>query len=115
MYSTNAPEIVNGIVVPTTNVATTTMAAMVISGVSRTRNALLNGNYVDYDWDFGYTCHQLGSGEIVIGLGSLTNLQIFIFYIYIFDYYVFFSISSLSIIRTTLSSWFNAFTIVGLR
>lgn len=74
MFSTNVPRVVNGIVAPTANVATTTMAALVMSGVSRTRNALLNGNYVDYDWDFGYTCHQLAGGEIVVCLGKLETI-----------------------------------------
>ena len=36
----------------------------------RTRNALLNGNTLNYDWDNGYTCHQLGSGSILVQLGQ---------------------------------------------
>lgn len=38
---------------------------------SRSRNALLNGDTKHYDWDSGYTCHQLGSGAILIQLGNL--------------------------------------------
>ena len=36
------------------------MSAFVIEGVSRTRNSLINGDVKNYDWDSGYTCHQLG-------------------------------------------------------
>ena len=56
--------------VPTENVASVAASATVIEGVSRSRNALLNGNIRDYDWDSGYTCHQLGSGSIVIQLAQ---------------------------------------------
>lgn len=38
---------------------------------SRSRNTLLNGDTKHYDWDSGYTCHQLGSGSILIQLGEL--------------------------------------------
>lgn len=44
--------------------------ASVIEGVSRTRNALLNGNLENYDWNSGYTCHQLGSGAIMVQLAQ---------------------------------------------
>ena len=53
----------NGILVPTENVATVENWATVTEGVSRSRNALINGLMNEYDWDSGYTCHQLGSGE----------------------------------------------------
>lgn len=52
--------------VPTENIASIANNATVLEGVSRSRNDLLNGNTRDYDWDSGYTCHQLGSGSIVI-------------------------------------------------
>lgn len=55
---------------PSENVATTASCASVIEGVSRSRNALLNGDTRNYDWDSGYTCHQLGSGAIVIQLAQ---------------------------------------------
>jgi len=42
----------------------------VIEGVSRSRHALLNGDTDKYDWDHGYTCHQLGSGSVVVQLGQ---------------------------------------------
>lgn len=45
-------------------------SACVIEGVSRSRNALLNGETSNYDWDSGYTCHQLGSGSILVQLGQ---------------------------------------------
>ena len=54
--------------VPTENVALPSLGASVIEGVSRSRNALLNGEIRIYDWNIGYTCHQLGSGAIVVQL-----------------------------------------------
>lgn len=56
--------------VPAENVATVAACASVVEGVSRSRNALLNGDTRNYDWDSGYTCHQLGSGAIVIQLAQ---------------------------------------------
>ena len=56
--------------VPDENVASISTSATVLEGVSRSRNALLNGNIRDYDWDSGYTCHQLGSGYIIIQLAQ---------------------------------------------
>ena len=50
--------------------ASISSSATVLEGVSRSRNALLNGNTRDYDWDSGYTCHQLGSGSIVVQLAQ---------------------------------------------
>lgn len=70
MY-TNTPFLLeNGLVVPKRNVATNTGSATVVEGVSRSRNALLDGNTKKYDWDSGYTCHQLGSGSIIVQLGQ---------------------------------------------
>lgn len=60
----------NGLLVPKENVATVQACASVVEGVSRCRNALLNGDTSHYDWDSGYTCHQLGSGAIVIQLAQ---------------------------------------------
>lgn len=57
-------------VVPSENVANISASATVLEGVSRSRNALLNGNTRDYDWESGYTCHQLGSGCIVVQLAQ---------------------------------------------
>lgn len=57
-----------GILVPKENVATVENWATVTEGVSRSRNALINGVMNEYDWDSGYTCHQLGSGAIVVQL-----------------------------------------------
>ena len=56
--------------VPKENVATIQAKACVIEGVSRSRNALINGDTKNYDWDSGYTCHQLGSGAIVVQLAQ---------------------------------------------
>ncbi len=55
---------------PVENVATISRSACVIEGVCRSRNALLNGDTNNYDWDSGYTCHQLGSGAIIVQLGQ---------------------------------------------
>ncbi|XP_077997835.1 BTB/POZ domain-containing protein 9-like [Glandiceps talaboti] len=60
----------SGILEPNENVATIRASACVIEGVSRSRNALLNGDTKNYDWDSGYTCHQLGSGAIVVQLAQ---------------------------------------------
>ncbi|XP_067835697.1 BTB/POZ domain-containing protein 9-like, partial [Heptranchias perlo] len=68
---TNKPFLLDaGLLVPTENVATVGASATVTEGVSRSRNALLNGDTKNYDWDSGYTCHQLGSGAIVIQLAQ---------------------------------------------
>ena len=56
--------------VPNYNVASIEHSACVLEGVSRSRNALINGDYKNYDWDSGYTCHQLGSGNIIIQLAQ---------------------------------------------
>lgn len=60
----------DNLIIPTENVASIAASATVLEGVSRSRNALLNGNTRDYDWDSGYTCHQLGSGCIMIQLAQ---------------------------------------------
>ncbi|CAG5124300.1 unnamed protein product [Candidula unifasciata] len=69
-FTTRLFHLDRGLVVPTENVATDKNSALVIEGVSRTRNALINGNTHNYDWDSGYTCHQLGSGAICIQLAQ---------------------------------------------
>lgn len=38
---------------PVNNVATLEASAVVSEGVSRVRNALINGDYLSYDWDSG--------------------------------------------------------------
>ena len=45
--------------VPRSNIAVVNKSAVVIEGVSRFRNTLLNGDIHRYDWDTGYTCHQV--------------------------------------------------------
>ncbi|XP_073981114.1 BTB (POZ) domain containing 9 [Rhodnius prolixus] len=68
---TNEPfMLVSGIIRPKHNVATTKESASVIEGVCRSRNALLDGNSKEYDWNKGYTCHQIGSGVILVQLGQ---------------------------------------------
>ncbi|XP_045460142.1 BTB/POZ domain-containing protein 9 isoform X1 [Harmonia axyridis] len=69
-YRPEIPKLVDGVICPTYNVATLKKSAIVIEGVSRARNALLNGDTKHYDWDSGYTCHQLGSGCILVQLGQ---------------------------------------------
>lgn len=56
------------LLIPTENVASISNGAIVIEGVSQSRNSLINGTYDQYDWDLGYTCHQIGSAAIVIQL-----------------------------------------------
>ncbi|CAJ0929536.1 unnamed protein product, partial [Mesorhabditis belari] len=56
------------ILIPDDNVATIKADALVVDGVSRSRHALINGETLGYDWDTGYTCHQIASGSIVIQL-----------------------------------------------
>lgn len=73
-YSKSCPMRINGIVAPIKNIATLDRSAVVLEGVSRTRNALINGDVKNYDWDSGYTCHQLGSGAITIQLGQPYHL-----------------------------------------
>jgi hypothetical protein len=53
-------------------VATIQLSACVVEGVSRSMNGklLLFGDKKNYDWDSGYTCHQLGSGAIVVQLAQ---------------------------------------------
>lgn len=70
MYTANVPPLHNGIVAPVSNVATLEMSAIVVDGVSRTRNVLINGDVKNYDWDYGFTCHQLVSGMILVQLGQ---------------------------------------------
>lgn len=69
-YKQKVPKLAADIIVPEHNVATLDKSATVIEGVSRSRNALLNGDTKEYDWDSGYTCHQLGSGSILVQLGQ---------------------------------------------
>jgi BTB/POZ domain-containing protein 9 len=38
---------------PVQNVATLEASAVVSEGVSRVRNALINGDFLSYDWDSG--------------------------------------------------------------
>jgi len=38
---------------PVENVAALEASAVVSEGVSRVRNALINGDYLSYDWDSG--------------------------------------------------------------
>ncbi|XP_039747160.1 BTB/POZ domain-containing protein 9 isoform X2 [Pararge aegeria] len=70
MHTSLVPPLRNGLVCPTHNVATLDLSAVVIEGISRSRNALLNGDTEHYDWEQGYTCHQLGSGAIVVQLAQ---------------------------------------------
>ncbi|XP_076060174.1 BTB/POZ domain-containing protein 9-like isoform X2 [Oratosquilla oratoria] len=69
-FSKQEVELLKGIIVPKENIALVNKSAVVIEGVSRSRNNLLNGDIYNYDWDSGYTCHQLGSGSICIQLGQ---------------------------------------------
>jgi len=69
-YSLSAVKLDKELIVAKQNVATIQLSSCVVEGVSRTRNALLNGDTRNYDWDSGYTCHQLGSGAIIVQLAQ---------------------------------------------
>ncbi|XP_071526505.1 BTB/POZ domain-containing protein 9-like isoform X2 [Panulirus ornatus] len=69
-YSKQDVELHKGLAVPKENIALVSKSALVIEGVSRARNNLLNGDIHHYNWDSGYTCHQLGSGSICVQLGQ---------------------------------------------
>ncbi|XP_033157179.1 BTB/POZ domain-containing protein 9-like [Drosophila mauritiana] len=69
-HTAKLQRLVEHFVAPKTNVATVEMSAIVTEGVSRTRHALINGDYLHYDWDSGYTCHQLRSGVLFFSLGQ---------------------------------------------
>lgn len=70
MYTNRPFRLEKDLLYPVHNVATVPASAWVIEGVSRSRNALINGDTENYDWDSGYTCHQLGSGAIVVQLAQ---------------------------------------------
>lgn len=69
-YTLDRYDLFSELIVPNYNVASSLHSSCVLEGVSRTRNALINGDYKNYDWDSGYTCHQLGSGWISIHLAQ---------------------------------------------
>ncbi|OAD46978.1 BTB/POZ domain-containing protein 9 [Eufriesea mexicana] len=69
-YTNHTENLYDGFVIPTRNVAIMGQGATVTEGVCRSRNALLNGDTSNYDWDSGYTCHQVGSGSILVQLGQ---------------------------------------------
>ena len=52
-----------GVIEPCENVATIDRGAIVVEGVSRNRSTLLNGNTTQYDWEDGYTCHQVNNNH----------------------------------------------------
>ena len=68
MYTEKRFKLSQGIYVPEENVASVEEEACVVEGVSRNRHTLINGNFTSYDWDSGYTCHQVGAGSIVVQL-----------------------------------------------
>lgn len=76
-------------IVPKHNVSTCNLSASVIEGVCRTRNSLLDGNTQFYDWESGYTCHQLRSGCILIQLGQpyLIDSMRFAFFNTVLEYF----------------------------
>ncbi|KAJ3643698.1 hypothetical protein Zmor_026394 [Zophobas morio] len=64
-FKDNIPRIVNGIVCPTTNVATVDKKAIVVEGINGP--ALLDGITSNYN---NYTYHAVGSGSIVVQLAQ---------------------------------------------
>lgn len=69
-FCSEPEQVEDSIIVPQCNVARLGRSAVVIEGVSRNRHALINGDIVNYDWDHGYTCHQLGGGAIIVQFGQ---------------------------------------------
>lgn len=69
-YSTDEISLNDGFIIPLCNVATLEKSACIIEGVSRDRNALINGDTNNFDWDSGYTCHQLKNGGITVQLAQ---------------------------------------------
>ncbi|XP_065661454.1 BTB/POZ domain-containing protein 9 isoform X4 [Hydra vulgaris] len=69
-YTSGLTHVKNGIIVPSCNVASVTASAQVIEGVSRNPNALIDGKTEAYDWEYGYTCHHIGSGCIIVQLAQ---------------------------------------------
>ncbi|CAH8636942.1 unnamed protein product [Heterobilharzia americana] len=70
LYSENVFQQIDCFMVPNYNVANIDHGAIVLEGVSRNRDALIDGNIRMYDWNSGYTCHQLGNGAIVVQLAQ---------------------------------------------
>lgn len=65
--------------IPVQNVATIKNNALVIEGVSRSRNALLNGDTHNYDWDDGKKNFNLYiEFWIIVKMG---NIEIYCFYL----------------------------------
>lgn len=58
-YKQDSPRLVNELIAPTRNIATIEKSAIVVEGVSRTRNNLLNGDIENYNWDHGYVLMRL--------------------------------------------------------
>ncbi|BFZ07200.1 hypothetical protein BsWGS_10239 [Bradybaena similaris] len=69
-YTSHPFRLEQGLIVPTENVATVQNGAHIIEGVSTSPNALINGNTLSYDWNFGYTCHRVDGEAICIQLAQ---------------------------------------------
>ncbi|BFZ07198.1 hypothetical protein BsWGS_10236 [Bradybaena similaris] len=69
-YTSRPFHLEQGLIVPTENVAADENGAYIIEGVSTSPNALIDGDTSYYDWNYGYTCHQIGSGAICIQLAQ---------------------------------------------
>ncbi|KAG4074440.1 hypothetical protein HA402_015136 [Bradysia odoriphaga] len=70
-YTKNEPNLVNGLVSPTVNVATIERGAKVVDGLVNsgdTLDVVLNGDVKNYTGGSGYTYHLIGQGSIVIQL-----------------------------------------------
>lgn len=62
-YTKDEPNLVNGFISPTVNVATTEKGAKVIEGLTNagdTLDVLLNGDFKNYSGGAGYTYHLIG-------------------------------------------------------
>lgn len=100
-FCTEEVKLVEGIIQPRCNVATLEKSAFIIEGVSRDRNALINGDTHNFDWDSGYTCHQLKNGGITVHLAQpylITSMKLLLWDMddRAYSYYIQFSLNNVT-------------------
>ena len=98
-FNTEQVKVIDGYLCPSYNVATEEKGACLIDGVSHEHNALINGHYKNFDWDSGYTCHQLNSGFITIQLAQpylISNMKLLLWDLdnRAYSYYIEFSLDN---------------------
>ncbi|KAI3385122.1 hypothetical protein SNEBB_002581 [Seison nebaliae] len=60
----------SGLIIPKRNVASIEFSASITEGVSRSGDSLIDDDFSNYDWEYGYTCHQIHNGCISIRLAQ---------------------------------------------